>query len=430
MTDRTDRLTLLGVDFDSSIEYACQMKSSHHILKEYLDSKLHHSTPNEKQKERSVFVIGGGIIGIMASFYLCELGYQVTVIDRKTFGAAASARNGGGILALGRDLYDIPFIRLSISLWDDLTERGYDTKLLHSGHLMVAMNEYEMEKLKKAQVLYEAAGLDTVLLSSHEALAYLPDGSEQIQGALFSAIDSQGYPFTAMASLMDGLKRRGVMFIDDCEVQKFNIEHRRIRSVFTNRGEFTSDTFLLSAGPWTEQLGNMVDVKLPVMPRRSQIMATEIIEQRKIDPFVSGNGLYLRQTHMGNILYGGGGSWERNGFDVSNSIEAIQRLTGRFVEMFPNFKTVNLLRSFAGTVEITPDHFPLFGNVKPYDNLFVCAGFNGHGYGVAPIFGKLIANLIGDHHTMGGIPSPVEHVLKRFFPSRFSKDNEYNRMVE
>ncbi|MFT9846781.1 NAD(P)/FAD-dependent oxidoreductase [Aneurinibacillus sp. REN35] len=423
MDEVMDRLTLLSLDVEKiKGETADKIEQVYDALYHYVFSQL--SSSSIRPNSRKIIVVGGGIIGVMAAFYLHQKGYQVTVLEKNSFGGAASGRNGGGILALGRELEEIPFVKVSMDLWEQLSDYGIDSHFIRPGHAMVAMNHAEAEKLGKAQVLYRRAGLDTTFLETDQVKKMLPDICPENKGALYSPIDAQSYPFLAIANLMKWLRFRGVTFYSQCEVKGFSVVQDRITSVSTNQGELAADTFLLCTGPWTQCTGRLLNLDLPIIPRRSQIMVTEILESRRMDPFVSGNGLYSRQTHAGNVLYGGGGPWEITGFDVTNSMEAMRLLSTRFVELFPAYRNRQLIRAFAGTVEITPDHFPIFGPVPAYHNLYVSGGFNGHGYGMSAVMGNLLAAMVySDDHDLE-LPYSIKEIIHHFSPSRFSSPGE------
>lgn len=414
MGEERDRLTLLSLDMKKeSQREAFEAKKRYEILKEYMDSNRY-----SHERNHHIVIVGGGIIGLMCALYIRRQGFRVTVVEKKSFGGGASGRNGGGVLAMGRELVEIPFARLSIELWGTLSSFGIDTKFEQNGHLMVARNDDELEKLKKAAELYTLSGLETNVLSQGEVQDLLPDMGIHIVGGIFSSIDSQSYPFTTMASLLKILNRDGVTLLSHTDVTGFETIGSRIEKVKTSKGSIECSTVVLCTGPWTGEMAKHLYTDITITPRRSQIMVTEIVKQKRIRPFVSGNGLYLKQTHAGNFLYGGGGAWEQTGFETANTPFAIQLLTERFLELFPAYHTKQLLRAFAGTVEITPDHRPFFGRTGKYGNVYISAGYNGHGYGMSAVMGKLLSCLIADHETGNVQADDIEELLSFISPNR------------
>jgi sarcosine oxidase, subunit beta len=416
MDQEMNRLSLLSMQVEKeSIESALYAKETYQQLKEYLSGST--IIPSKK---RTITIIGGGIIGLMAAYFLQKNGFGVTILERKSFGAAASGRNGGGVLALGRELREIPFARLAIEIWDSLELDGIDTKFVRSGNVMVARNETEKQKLLAAHDLYQASGLTVKILSANEMKTIVPDIFPQINMGLLSETDAQSYPFTTIKNIISYLKENGVKVIDHCEVYEFKTNQQEIEYASTNKGNYQSDAYLFCAGPWTTELCNKLNEEIPVLPRRSQILVTEIMKKRKIHPFVAGNSIYLRQTHAGNILFGGGGPWETNGYDVSNTNFAIEFLTKRFIEIFPGYRNKQLIRAFAGTVELTRDHLPYFGKINSWDNAFISAGYNGHGYGMSTVMGKLMAKSLSSYFA--GKVNPVETtILSNFSVTRIGQ---------
>src|SRR5690606_11637040 len=111
-------------------------------------------------------------------------------------------------------------------------------------------------------------------------------------------------------------------------------------------------------------------------------------------------------------LYGGGGTWESQSFDTSSTTTAIARLTTRFLEVFPAFRGVQLIRAFAGTVDLTPDARPLLGRADGWENVCVAAGFSGHGFGWSAAAGAIaaacVARALGHEEPAAGVSRLLE----------------------
>lgn len=422
MSKQENRLTLLDLAVDEiTPEDAKAMDAVYHELHRFLIEMF---LPKMTKPAPHLVVIGGGIIGIMLAYYASRLGLAVSVVERSGFGLGASGRNGGGVLTLGRTLKEVPLMRVSLDLWESLADSGIQTHFVRSGHLMVARNELEVKRLAQAQKLYQAAGLTTQLLDNPQLLQLIPDLHPELKGGLYCPTDAQSYPFTTIRSLMQSLKAKGVQLIRDCMVTDFQVKNNRVVSVVTDQGAIKGDLFTICTGPWVEWVEKALGLSIPITPRRSQIMVTEIFEKRRVNPFVSGNQLYLRQTHAGNLLYGGGGPWEESGFQIHNTMFAITHLAQRLVELFPSYQTKQLIRAFAGTVEITPDHLPIVGQIPGLENLYLSAGYHGHGYGISAVMGKLVAQILSSHATdRPVIPPAIESFIRSFDLQRFGTKN-------
>lgn len=377
-----------------------------------------------------LLIVGGGIVGLMSAVFASLQGYRITVVERLSFGAAASGRNAGGILVLGHTLEELSFNRLSLRLWHDLAVLGIESEYRASGHIMLAFSETEATTLAAGSLLYQQAGLDVEYLNPAQIEKRLPDVTNSNFGGLYCRPDAQGYPFRAVKTILKWLKDRGVELLPHTEVTGFTINDSTVKTVQTNRGTLPADMVLLCAGPWSAQLGKMLELPLAIRPRRSQILVTERIADRIVDPFVTGNALYLRQTHAGNLLFGGGGKWESGDFNVANTLPVMTKLVKRFLEVFPSYRDIQLIRAFAGTVDLTPDARPLLGPSERYDNVFVAAGFSGHGFGWSAAAGRLAAAIIAHTRGRSALSNEILAILEPLAPSRHYKNVEQEMRSE
>ncbi|MGE7947085.1 NAD(P)/FAD-dependent oxidoreductase [Lysinibacillus sp. NPDC093688] len=412
-------LTMLALDIEKeTIEDVHRTKQEINALEQYLNEA------RSLSEKKSVLIIGGGIIGLLTAYFLQEIGFEVSIVEAKSFAAAASGRNGGAIMTLGRELSEMPYSLNALKIWSQLSEKGIETHFKKNGHLMVARNDIEANILRKSYELYVQAGIHVELLDNKSMKKYVPFLSDDIPLGIYSHDDGSAYPFTTSQSLIKSLKQGGAKLYNHCYVEKIVTEKNKILAVQTPKGSFTADYFIISTGPWTQKICKELSEHIPIRPRRSQLFATEIVRQNIIKPFFTGNGIYLRQTHAGNILFGGGGPWELDGYELNNTIQAIQLQSGRFLELFPKLKNKKLLRTFAGTVELTPDFTPIMGKLMTLENGFVSAGYNGHGFGISTVMGKLMSSYLYDyiHHTE--LDDVIKDMLKKLSVDRFEKVKE------
>lgn len=417
MSQKVDLLTMLALKPDKeSKENVERVKTNDRILEGYFNE-----IRSPLKKRPHVVIVGGGIISLMTAFYLEKFDFQISIVEKESFGAAASGRNGGAVMMMGRELIELPFARHSIKLWEQLSKYGVDTHFEQSGHLMVARNDVEEERLIKAYELYKASGIPVELLNNDQMKKYTPHLGKENRIGLFSLEDAQSYPFTTIQSIIKSLKKKDVKFYPYTKVTDFQTNGTEITGVVIQNEVIKGDYYLLCTGPWTTEIGKQLNEIIRVRPRRSQLMVTEVSKKGSVIPFFTGNGFYSRQTHIGNILFGGGGPWEIDGFEVKNTSYAIQLLSKRFTEVFPAYKTKQLIRGFAGTVEITPDLVPAFGKMLNWDNGFVSAGYHGHGYGLSAVMGKLMSCVLYDYTINQTLSKDMESVLSPFGIQRFKE---------
>lgn len=368
-----------------------------------------------------VAVIGGGLVGLMSAYFLQRAGAQVTVFEARSFAAAASGRNAGGIYAFGRAISEVALGRISMNLWEQLDRDGIVTHFDRPGHAIVAMSDYEYDIIERSLEFYLRAGLPTALLDQTAVRERLPGISPEARGALVGTTDGVGYAFTAVNSLLRALKQGGASLRKDSPVREIVTQDGRATGVTTADGFTAADHVLIAAGPWTNDFSPFVGLDLKVHARRSQLLVSERVENMGHFPFVSGNRVYARQTHEGHILLGGGGPWEQLGYDVTSSDYALGFITKHIAEMFPVLADVPVIRAFAGTVELTPDHLPLFGKVPTVENVSVSSGYHGHGFGLSASMGRLAPELVHSIQTDTALPPAVASLAAEFDPTRFTE---------
>ncbi|TFB55171.1 NAD(P)/FAD-dependent oxidoreductase [Cryobacterium tagatosivorans] len=411
-----NRLTMLSMDPLATTEEESARAASDYAN---LTAHLAADTAGTMAGQR-VVVVGGGVIGLMTALYLTRAGAQVELFEAQSLGAAASGRNAGGIYAFGRAIDEVALARASMDLWEDLSTRGIDSHFQRPGHAMIALNDHERSLLDLAERHYALAGLPTRMLSPEEAVAMLPGVNPDNAGALMGTTDGQGYPFTAVTSIIAELRAADAIIHDHCPVQSVIERGGHARGVRSERGVTEADHVILCAGPWLAGFSESAGCNLAVRPRRSQLMVTERIAGLENFPFVSGNRVYARRTHAGNIMVGGGGPWEQDGYNVTSSYEALSFLGKHMSELFPGLAGAPIIRAFAGTVELTADHLPLFGPAPAMAGLWISAGYNGHGFGLCAAMGRLTVDLIRSGSDSVPLPAAVNAVVGEFGPDRFN----------
>jgi glycine/D-amino acid oxidase-like deaminating enzyme len=78
----------------------------------------------------------------------------------------------------------------------------------------------------------------------------------------------------------------------------------------------------------------------------------------------------------------------------------------------PALKDIELVEAWSGMIDALPDVIPVLDRAAPVDGLFIATGFSGHGFGIGPAAGKIMAKMIQN--------KSVEYDLTRFRLARFS----------
>jgi sarcosine oxidase subunit beta len=175
----------------------------------------------------------------------------------------------------------------------------------------------------------------------------------------------------------------------------------------------------------------MLDLDIPIIPRKGHILVTErlprlirgeilsgsyIMKKHSVSAEASpggatdyGVGLVLGQTRSGNLLIGG--SREFAGYDVTTSRAVLHEIAQTAVRLVPVLAGVALIRAFAGLRPFTRDGKPILGAVPERPGLYLAAGHEGDGIALGPITGQIMADVVTGR-TTGWDLSPF--ALSRF----------------
>jgi glycine/D-amino acid oxidase-like deaminating enzyme len=90
----------------------------------------------------------------------------------------------------------------------------------------------------------------------------------------------------------------------------------------------------------------------------------------------------------------------------------LRKIRDHLARRVPQLADVEFAESWAGMIDATPDVVPVLDSIGSHPGLFLASGFSGHGFGIGPGAGKVMANLVTGR--------PTGFDLDRFRFSRFS----------
>jgi sarcosine oxidase subunit beta len=338
----------------------------------------------------SVVVIGGGVTGLSAAWWLARSGVDVVVIDKGIVGWEASGRNGGGA-----SHYQSPLFAEEQQLWPRMDELlGYPTEYQRE-RIIIQRDQDLLDHYRAVGRMCSAIGYRVDDLDSQQAQAMVPLTDATCLGGIHLRFGGHANPQRTVQAYAWALQDLGGRIVQHCPAMGFATEGGRVTGVETPRGRIACDAVVAAAGPQAAKLLAPLGIDFPVTAARAEMIVTEPAPLMPIGG-VDGNGLYGRQTLRGNLAFGGGPhEWigtAPGGPKARPTSPLIRSLARRVAEMFPRAAHLNVIRSWAGIVENTPDGRPILDRVG---NVTV-ATMSGVGFGLSPASGHAIRDLVVD----------------------------------
>jgi glycine/D-amino acid oxidase-like deaminating enzyme len=346
--------------------------------------------------EADVVVVGAGIVGVAAAYYLARAGKRVVVVDKGAIGGEASGRNGGH-LAPTIDGAWAPLGQLALDTWPRLIpEIDGPTEYRRGGGLYVVVGHDPMDP---ADILAyrHTRGFVAELLSPEECRRCLPPLRSEIKGGVLSPRHGQVNPILTTKSLAYTAARHfGVEFLLHSPVTSIYVNGGAVHGVRVASATIAASTVVLAAGAWTGQLAATAGVACPIGPRRIQILLSEAMATWT-DLVWAGNGLYARQSLSGHLHFGSGGpAWDSPIVDNSYAVApgGMQRTARRMCDFMPDLHDVSILRSWAGVIGPSADGVPVLGACAHPQGVIIASGFGGNGFVTGPAVGHVVAELV------------------------------------
>lgn len=358
-----------------------------------------------------VIIIGGGITGTSAAYWMRKAGAKVVVLEEELLASGASGRNGGFLLTgtvehyaravalIGREksrrLWD--FTNKNIQLMKAfIADAKIDCNLDPCGSLHAAVTPEEAKELRESAVLMQA---DEFSVEYREAadLSEISD-SAIYQGGLFTTEDAGCHP----AKLVNGIGRRaaqtGALIFENSPVTEIVYNDFDSITVKTPKGQVSGYLVLLSTNAYSQLIDDFFQDK--ILPVRGHALVTSPIHKKLWDEVIYANfGYeYFRQLPDGRVLMGGMRESVPGGDAQHFNELPDERVTAKLVEyLHENFhatRKCTIDYEWAGLMGFSRDGIPMLGSLPGKHNIFAAGGYTGHGMGFGFSMGRLAAQVM------------------------------------
>jgi sarcosine oxidase subunit beta len=373
-------------------------------------------------------VVGGGIMGASAAFFLRQRGLSVALLERGLVGQQASGVNFGNVRRQGRFLPQLPLAHRSRGIWGRLPELiGHDAEFIATGHVRVVYSEAQFASIENYARDARHWDLDLEILGRSELRKRFPFLGPEVIGGSFSPHCGHANPRLAAPAFGRAAKCAGAHVIENCEVLHIEKEAHDFRVSTAGGLTVISPAALVCSGAWGGAMAASFGEPVPITPKGPTMGVTEpmpygIVPVVGVSTPIEHETVYFRQVKRGNIVFGGG---RRNP----------AYLDGRRANVNPNFTLaqlhelrrvapalgrLNVLRTWSGVEGYMEDDIPVMGPSAKVSGLHYAFGFCGHGFQVGPGVGDVMAELI----ATGATTTPIEPFhIRRFAPAAITASN-------
>lgn len=416
-----------------------------------------------------VVVIGGGIIGVCAALFLARRGISVALCEKGEIGAEQSSRNWGWCRTIARDLREVPLALESLRLWPGMNrlveaETGFrPTGISYLSRDAAQMARYE-SWLAKAEDYCRDYQKVARLLGPRELDGVASGAARSYAGALHAPADGRAEPQKAAPAIANAARRFGAAVLTHCAVRGIDMAAGRAAGVVTEKGRIACDRIVVAGGAWSRLFCSTFGTVLPQLKVLASVLRTNPVAGGP-EGALWANGFGLRRRLDGGYTVASGSSsqldivpdslrfaslflpalkseWKSLRFrlgarffeewgwrsqlapdrptvfekvrvlDPAPETAVSERALARVKVAFPALAGAVVAQHWAGLIDTTPDVVPVISEIDALPGCFIASGFSGHGFGIGPGAGRLVAELVGGETP---VVDPTPFRLSRFF---------------
>jgi glycine/D-amino acid oxidase-like deaminating enzyme len=419
------------------------------------------------QNQADVVIIGGGIIGSALAWELAKRNVDVILFEKDSIAKGQSSRAWGFVRQQRRDPAELPLMIESNRMWPTLSdELDADFEWTQHGIMAVADTEERMGYYRDWYEQTREFGVESRLLTAREVHELNPDMQGSWVGGIYTPNDGHAEPGLATQAFARAAERLGARVYTGVTVDGIDVSGGSVQGVRANGTYVRAKTVVCAAGTWSSRLAKTIGLELPQLAVRQTVV--EVDPGREVSKIATwtpgvafrqrpGGTVYLARPNDGDFdvdldslryirrfmpnylanrnafrmnlgknlirdftrLRPTSRAWRKQ-FHESVGVEpepnegVIDRCRYNFARLFPHLGNPDLVRTWGGVIDTTPDALPVMGEAPEVAGFVWATGFSGHGFGIGPGAAKALAQLIDEGAS--------EFDLSAFRPTRFAED--------
>ena len=371
-------------------------------------------------------IVGGGIYGCTVAWELAKAGEEALLLEANVIASGASGGLGErGVRANGRDLRELPLMRLAYDIWPNLhAQIGGYTGYRRLGHLHLIERKVDLASAPAQVWTQNQQGIESRLLDAGRLRELEPHVSENVIGAIHCPKDGVADHSASTRAMANAAQNLGARIIENAPVSGLRRQGDTVVSVYATIDgedreiEVGKQVVLLSNAHVAGFLRDNIGIELPVWRMWPQVMALAADIPPPMTHLIghAHRTLAIKPLPDGRVMVSGGwrGRWDDatgRGQPIAEQVEG-NRLEA--VAVYPALADLAVDEVFTDRAEmISVDGIPIIDYLPGAANMLVGLGWSGHGWAIAPAVAKLMAEWL--------LSRQRPEMLRAFGYSRFSR---------
>ena len=262
---------------------------------------------NELPQSAKVVVIGGGVAGCSCAYHLAKFGWKdVVLLERDQLTSGTTWHAAGLVGQLGATSVITKLRKYSLDLYKELEKTtDLSTGLKQNGAITIATTKERLQELSRQATTAQLFDVEVEVLDKKKTKDLYPEINEKdILGSVYMPKDGQADPVGVTNVLAKAARLEGAKIFEKTPVKKIIVKNKRISGVETNKGKIDCEYVVLASGMWSRQIGEDIDVSVPLYPNEHFYIITEPIKGLSNTVLRDYNScLYLKED-AGKMLVG------------------------------------------------------------------------------------------------------------------------------
>ncbi|MCC7372035.1 MAG: FAD-binding oxidoreductase [Chloroflexi bacterium] len=348
-------------------------------------------------RSASVVIVGAGAIGCSIAYHLAQRGQtDVVVVERATIGAGSTSKAAGGIRAQFATELEIQFSLEGIERFKSFTDEfGVDIGYTQEGYLFVVSDPAILARYERNVALQNRFGVPSQVITPAEVRDIVPGISlDNVIAGVWCPTDGHATPNDVCMAFAAGARAKGVRFLEETTVTgMFQVVGGRT-GVETTAGTIETPCVVIAAGANAAPVARMLDVEVPVVPKRRHIFVTDTFDGvRHPLPLVidTASGFYARSEQHTLLMSPGDVGEVTDYLEAPVDWSVLERTVEVGIRRFPSLEQATVRNAWAGLRPLTPDEHAIVDWLPGVDGVFCAVGFCGHGFQHSPATGNHVA---------------------------------------